>query len=205
MRGAVALDRPVCKHMQIRAMNMWKPSPSVYWLFCFVAVAPAVRRTSARSVVQRSVNQRRCETHVAHARFLCFVRAAGDAALGSCPESVVMPPLWDGIRAAICLQEHSGQLLHCLGGTTLSVACITSLPAFCGVVGRVHVHLCGFVVCDLGIRIEFLLCSGKGLSAGEPADFSHALLNDFRFASLNGKIALEKCHFFFLLDHRFEQ
>ncbi len=86
----------------------------------------------------------------------------------------------------------------CLGGTTLSVACITSLPAFCGVVGRVHVLLCGFVVCDLGIRIEFLLCSGKGLSAGEPADFSHALLNDFRFASLNGKIALEKCHFFFL-------
>lgn len=78
------------------------------------------------------------------------------------------------------------------------MACITSLPAFCGVVGRVHVHLCGFVVCDLGIRIEFLLCSGKGLSAGEPADFSHALLNDFRFASLNGKIALEKCHFFFL-------
>lgn len=65
-------------------------------------------------------------------------------------------------------------------------------------VGRVHVLLCGFVVCDLGIRIEFLLCSGKGLSAGEPADFSHALLNDFRFASLNGKIALEKCHFFFL-------
>ena len=60
-------------------------------------------------------------------------------------------------------------------------------------VGRVHVLLCGFVVCDLGIRIEFLLCSGKGLSAGEPADFSH-----FRFASLNGKIALEKCHFFFL-------
>ena len=59
-------------------------------------------------------------------------------------------------------------------------------------VGRVHVLLCGFVVCDLGIRIEFLLCSG------EPADFSHALLNDFRFASLNGKIALEKCHFFFL-------
>ena len=78
------------------------------------------------------------------------------------------------------------------------MACITSLPAFCGVVGRVHVLLCGFVVCDLGIRIEFLLCSGKGLSAGEPADFSHALLNDFRFASLNGKIALEKCHFFFL-------
>ena len=57
-------------------------------------------------------------------------------------------------------------------------------------VGRVHVLLCGFVVCDLGIRIEFLLCSGKGLSAGEPADFC--------FASLNGKIALEKCHFFFL-------
>lgn len=78
------------------------------------------------------------------------------------------------------------------------MACITSLPAFCGVVGRVHVLLCGFVVCDLGIRIEFLLCSGKGLSTGEPADFSHALLNDFRFASLNGKIALEKCHFFFL-------
>ena len=78
------------------------------------------------------------------------------------------------------------------------MACITSLPAFCGVVGRVHVLLCGFVVCDLGIRIEFLLCSGKGLSAGEPADFSHALLNDFRFASLNGKVALEKCHFFFL-------
>lgn len=60
------------------------------------------------------------------------------------------------------------------------------------------VLLYGFIVCDLGIRIEFLLCSGKGLSAGEPADFSHALLNDFRFASLNGKIALEKCHFFFL-------
>ena len=78
------------------------------------------------------------------------------------------------------------------------MACITSLPAFCGVVGRVHVHLCGFVVSDLGIRIEFLLCSGKGLSAGEPADLSHALLNDFRFASLNGKVALEKCHFFFL-------
>ena len=27
-----------------------------------------------------SVNQRRCEMHVAHARFFCFVRAAGDAA-----------------------------------------------------------------------------------------------------------------------------
>ena len=50
-----------------------------YWLFALL-LRSAVRRTSARSVVQRSVNQRRCEMHVAHARFFCFVRAAGDAA-----------------------------------------------------------------------------------------------------------------------------
>lgn len=57
---------------------MWKPL-SVTGCFALL-LRSAVRRTSARSVVQRSVNQRRCEMHVAHARFFCFVRAAGDAA-----------------------------------------------------------------------------------------------------------------------------
>ena len=71
MRGQLAqTGHCVCKYMQLEHEHV--EAVERYWLFCFVV--------ALRSVVQRSVNQCRCEMHVAHARFFCFVRAAGDAA-----------------------------------------------------------------------------------------------------------------------------
>ena len=78
MRGQLAqTGHCVCKYMQLEHEHV--EAVERYWLFCFVVALSSA--TDVRPQCSAALReQRRCEMHVAHARFFCFVRAAGDAA-----------------------------------------------------------------------------------------------------------------------------